>query len=110
MNLFFRLFRRLFWIICRAFPVKNNKIVFQSYYGRGYSDNPKYLAEALRKSGKALDFVWVTNGREDSAVPDGFRVVRFRGLRYIYEMSTAKVWVDNSRKEYCMKKKNQYYM
>ncbi len=110
MNIFLRISRRIFWIICRAFPVKTNKIVFQSYYGRGYSDNPKYIAEELRKCGKDINFVWVTNGREDPVVPEDFKVVRFRGFRYIYEMSTAKIWVDNSRKEYCMKKKNQHYM
>lgn len=43
-------------------------------------------------------------------MPEGFRVVRFRNFKYIYEMSTAKIWVDSCRKEYCIKKKNQYYM
>ncbi|MGN0493206.1 MAG: CDP-glycerol glycerophosphotransferase family protein [Acutalibacteraceae bacterium] len=110
MNLLLRILRRMFWIICRALPIDENKIVFQSYYGRGYSDNPKYIAEELRKSADNIDFVWVSNGRENPVVPENFRVVRFRGFRYIYEISTAKIWVDNSRKEYCMKKKNQYYM
>lgn len=110
MNLLLRILRRAFWIFCRLFPVKRNKIVFQSYYGRGYSDNPKYIAEKLRESEKNLDFVWVTNGKEKPEVPEGFRVVLFRSFKYIYEMSTAKIWVDNSRKEYCIKKKNQYYM
>lgn len=110
MNLVLRVLRRIFWIICYVFPVKNNKIVFQSYYGREYNDNPKYIAEELKKYKENIDFVWVTNGRDDPAVPEGFRVVRFRGFRYIYEMSTAKIWVDNSRKEYCMKKKNQFYI
>lgn len=110
MDLVLRVLKRIFWIICRVFSVEENKIVFQSYYGRGYGDNPKYIAEELRKRNKSIDFVWVTNGREDPAVPEYFRVVRFRGFKYIYEMSTAKIWVDNSRKEYCMKKKNQYYM
>ncbi len=110
MNLPMRVLGRSFWVLCRILPVKKNKIVFQSYYGRAYSDNPKYIAEKLRETGKNLDFVWVTNGKEDPNVPEGFRVVLFRSFKYIYEMSTAKVWVDNSRKEYCMKKKNQYYM
>ena len=110
MNLLMRASRRFFWVLCRILPVKRNKIVFQSYYGRSYSDNPKYIAEKLRKTGKDIDFVWVTNGVEDPKAPKGFRVVLFRNFKYIYEMSTAKIWVDNSRKEYCVKKKNQYYM
>lgn len=110
MSLAMRILRRLFWLICKLFPVKNNKIVFQSYYGRGYSDNPKYIAEELRKSNEKLDLVWVLKEGTKNDLPPEFRTVIFRSFRYIYEMSTAKVWVDNSRKEYCMKKKNQYYM
>ena len=97
MNLLMRLLRRAFWVVCRIFPVKENKIVFQTFYGRGYSDNPKYIAEKLRETGKDLDFVWVTNGKEDPNVPEGFRVVLFRNFKYIYEMSTAKIWVDSAR-------------
>lgn len=105
-----RICRRIFWILCFFLPVQKNKVVFQSYYGRGYGDNPKYIADALLQTGKKMDLVWVTNGKEAPNVPEGFRTVLFRGFRYIYEMSTARVWVDNSRKEYCMKKKGQYYM
>ncbi len=110
MNLMTRVLRRAFWIICKFLPVKKNKIVFQSYYGRGYGDNPKYIAEALYKKGNNIDFVWVVNGIEDPNLPSYFRPVLFRGFHYIYEMSTAKIWVDNSRKEFCIKKRNQYYM
>lgn len=110
MSLAMRILRRIFWLICKLIPVKNNKIVFQSYYGRGYSDNPKYIAEELRKSNEKLDLVWVLKEGTKNDLPPEFRTVIFRSFRYIYEMSTAKVWVDNSRKEYCMKKKNQYYM
>lgn len=110
MSLILRILNRAFWIICRIFPIKKNKIVFQSYYGRGYGDNPKYIAEALIKSDEDLELVWVVNGKEKPDFPPCIRTVAFRSFKYIYEMSTAKVWVDNSRKEYCMKKKNQYYM
>ena len=44
----FRLF--IFWIftyICSFCKIKNNKIVVCSFYGKGYSDNPKYIVEEL---------------------------------------------------------------
>lgn len=110
MNLILRILKRIFWIICFFLPVKSKKIVFQSYYGRGYGDNPKYIADALIDSKEKLDLVWVVSGKESYVFPKEIRTVTFRSFRYIYEMSTAKVWVDNSRKEYCLKKKNQYYM
>lgn len=110
MQLLLRVLRRIFWIVCKVLPVKRNKVVFQSYYGRGYGDNPKYIADALIEAGEPIDYVWVVNGPGDYKLPACFRTVQFRSFRYIYEMSTARVWVDNSRKEYCMKKRNQYYM
>lgn len=110
MQFVLRVLKRLFWIICYLMPVKKNKIVFQSYYGRGYGDNPKYIADALLKSGKDLDCVWVVKSNDGNELPPNFRTVIFRSFKYIYEMSTARVWVDNSRKEYCLKKKNQCYM
>ena len=39
------LVRRIVWLVCWFLPVDNKKIVFSSYYGRGYGDNPKYIAE-----------------------------------------------------------------
>lgn len=111
MSFIVRLLRRAFWVLCKLCPVKRNKIVFQSYYGRGYGDNPKYIAEELRRRNTKLDMVWVIADESQAVgLPPEFRTVIFRSFRYIYEMSTARVWVDNSRKEYCMKKKNQYYM
>ncbi|MBO5019322.1 MAG: CDP-glycerol glycerophosphotransferase family protein [Clostridia bacterium] len=112
MSLILRILKRFFWILCKLLPVKGNKIVFQYYYGRGYCDNPKYIGEEIIKYAKDLnlDLVWVLKEGTKNDLPPEFRTVTFRSFRYIYEMSTAKVWVDNSRKEYCMKKKNQYYM
>ncbi|MEE0945895.1 MAG: CDP-glycerol glycerophosphotransferase family protein [Acutalibacteraceae bacterium] len=110
MKLTLRILKRIFWIICFFLPVKSNKVVFQSYYGRGYGDNPKYIADALIDGKENLDLVWVVSGKESYVFPKEIRTVTFRSFKYIYEMSTAKVWVDNSRKEYCLKKKNQFYM
>jgi len=109
-NLIKRIVRRAFWMFCTLLPVKKDKIIFQSYYGRAYSDNPKYIAEKLIEKRDDIDLVWVTNGIENPNTPKPFRVVRFHSLRYIYEMSTARVWVDNCRKDYCRKKRTQYYM
>lgn len=34
-------------------PIKNNKIVICSYYGKGYGDNGKYIVEEIIKQGMA---------------------------------------------------------
>ena len=40
--------RRLF----RLAPIGRKKVVFCSYYGKGYSDSPKAIAEALLRPAK----------------------------------------------------------
>lgn len=105
-----RILRRLCWFLGKLCPVKKNKVIFQNFYGRGYGDNPKYIADALIASDRRVDLVWVVANDRPEDLPASFRTVRFQSLRYIYEMSTARVWVDNCRKQYCMKKPNQYYM
>lgn len=91
-------------------PVKNNKIVFQNFSGKGYGDNPKYVCEALRKTDKNLDIVWLTFGKKEG-FPSGIRVVNYGSWKAVYELATAKVWVDNCRTGIRAKKrKKQLYI
>lgn len=101
----------IFFIIFRVFPIKTNKIVFISYFGKGYGDNPKYIAEKLIDANKNYDLVWLVNNTSDTAFPDEIRKVKLRSLKAFYELATAKVWVNNSRfQTYILKRKKQYYI
>lgn len=100
----------LAWLLYRALPVQENKVVFTSFYGRGASDNPKAIADALAKRPEQLDIVWLAKDTAHAGVPDKVRVVEYDTPAAIREMSTAKVWVDNCRKGARNKKKGQYYM
>ncbi|MGM9640490.1 MAG: CDP-glycerol glycerophosphotransferase family protein [Faecousia sp.] len=99
--------RRLFLLL----PVAKNKIVFCSYYGRGYSDSPKAIAQALLDSGKNLRLQWlVKDDREAQSLPPSIEPVIYDSLHRIYTLSTARVWVDNCRKYERFKRKNQFYL
>ena len=83
-------------LICAATPVKHNRVVFQSYYGRGYSDSPKAICEVLRQSGENLDLVWLCKDEAAAkTLPEGVRAVPATGLKKLRAMASAKVWVDN---------------
>ncbi len=98
-------------IIGRMMPLKKNKIVFSSYCGRGYSDNPKAIAEELLRRGTGADMVWlVKDKREAATLPHGIRPCIYGSYRHILELSTARVWVDNCRKYDKNKRKNQFYL
>lgn len=95
---------------CHAFPIKQNKIFFESYYGSQYGCNPKYLSQWITNHTPEdeFDVVWSLNRPIDIA---GARVVRNRSLRYFYELATSKVIVTNFRTTTEFKKrKGQYYI
>ena len=96
----------------KIFPIKKNKVVVCSYFGKGYGDNPKAIVNELLKSKKDLDIVWTLDGENKNATfPEGIRTVRYESIKYLYELVTAKVWIDNSRKKFVPKKrKKQYYI
>ncbi len=97
------------WALCRLLPVKENKVVFCSFGGKGFGDNPKAIALALLETAPELDLVWLTRD-PDICLPKGIRPCRFGTPQAVYELSTAKVWVDNSRSGAKYKKKNQKYL
>lgn len=96
--------------IFRFLKVQNNKIVFASMVEKTFSLQPKMIyEELLNRIPEGLDIVWLLP--DDVNCPDGVRKVRRKSIRSIYELSTAKVWVDNARKDFWIrKKKNQFYV
>lgn len=106
-DLAFSIVRRL----CLLLPVSKNKIVFCSYYGRGYSDSPKAIAQALLTSQEELQLQWIVkNQQEAQSLPPSVRPIAYDSLHRIYALSTARVWVDNCRKDERFKRKKQYYL
>lgn len=95
------------------FPITNNKIVICNYFGKGYGDNGKYIAEEIIRQGLDVDIVWLLRkeliGKSD--FPSEIRVVKYGSLKGLYELATAKIWIDNCRKVFHpIKRKNQYYI
>ena len=66
-------------------------------FGKGFGDNPKYIALELMKNSK-YEIVWLVNDLEDDSIPVGIRKVKYGSWKAYYELSTAKVWIDNARK------------
>ena len=106
-------FIKIFSLMFRFFPIDSNKIVFCCYMGKGYGDNLKPICEELLNVENAdFDIVWVLNkSNYNKDMPKGIRKVKYKSLRYLYELTTSKIWIDNSRKEFVpFKRKNQYYI
>ena len=97
------------WALCRLLPVQKNKIVFCSAGGRGFGDNPKAITLALLAEKADLDLVWLTRDTS-TPLPKGVRPCRFGTPQAVKELSTAAVWVNDSRGGAKYKRKNQKYM
>lgn len=109
--IFQKLLTGITWILCRLLPVNSRKIVVTSYYGLGFGDNPKPIVQALLQQRADVQIVWLTAGASAAAsLPEGVTACEYHSLRKIYELSTAKVWIDNCRKGARMKRRSQIYM
>ena len=80
-----------------VFPIRRNRIIFCSYdTGVGYTCNPKYICEYLKKKDPGhYDLVWAFSDPEKWSRIRGIRGVRIHSVRWLYEMLTARVVVYN---------------
>ncbi len=111
-----RVIRKVYRIVCvrlfNLFPIKNNKIIFSNFSGKGFGDNPKYIFLELNSRKCSYDYVWILkNDYDKKTLPPNVRYVMYNSIRYFYDMCTAKIWIDNHRKIIDLKKrKEQFYI
>lgn len=79
------------------FPIKNNRIVFSAYSGKQYSCNPKYISQWINHEHNGeYEIVWAFSNPASIDLPDkNIKKVKFKSLKYLYYVLTAKVIVDN---------------
>ena len=96
--------------LCTFFPVHHRKVVFCNFNGRGWGGSPKYIAEEILRQGLKYDLVWLAD-KEDKSIPAGIRQVPMHSPRGRYELSTARVIVNNVKNKLPFtKKRSQYYI
>ena len=92
-----------------VFPIKENKIVLSNFNGMGFGDNPKYIAEELIKR-SAFQMYWIAND-VNTPLPEYIVPVQRGSLKSLYHVSTAKMWIDNARKDpWYFKRNGQFYL
>lgn len=107
-ELIYRIKLKVMSYIFYFFPIKNNKIVFINFNGKGYGCNPKYIAEEMLQQKLEYDLVWLVNDR-NVELPSQIRTATFRGKDGLYEIATAKVIVTNVKNDlFLVKKRGQY--
>jgi len=88
----------IYYFFLKALPVNNKVIFFESSVGRNYSGNPKYVYEEMIKQGMDKEFkcIWsLENTTID--IPGNAVKVKRAGLKYLYYLAIAKIWVCDTR-------------
>lgn len=99
------------WFLGRFKGVDKKKVVFSSYHGWGYSDNPKAIAEALMAGQTDAKLVWLVDSEASAAtLPEGIQPCYMGTPEMVHELATARVWVGNCRMYAPYKKKKQFYL
>lgn len=86
-------------MISHFLPIKTNKILIQSYEGRQFSCNPKYIARELGLHKDELNISIVAALKRPTAyknlTDEGIKVVQFGSLTYYYHLITSKIVIVN---------------
>ncbi|MDE6896714.1 MAG: CDP-glycerol glycerophosphotransferase family protein, partial [Lachnospiraceae bacterium] len=104
-------FQSIPFYLFRIFPVQKKKIVFCCIEGTtGYTCNPKYIAEELLRRKTDTQLVWLADD-VSKIFPKEIHVVQNTLWNRAYHLSTARIWIDNSRKQLeVRKRRGQIYI
>jgi len=92
-------------------PVMQNWILFESFFGKSYSDSPKYIYEYISANmpGK-YKCIWVID-KKGTKIPFRHKKVRRFSLKYYYYLARCGYMVFNSRQpEWMIKREGNIFL
>ncbi|MED3036449.1 teichoic acid biosynthesis protein F [Bacillus thuringiensis] len=90
------LYHEIYRTILVKLPMNEKTIVFESFAGKSYSCNPRYIYEYLVNSNQDFNFVWIFN-ELDKDIPGNAKKVKRFSWKYYYYLAKSKYWVTNTR-------------
>ncbi len=100
--------KRMIYCPFLLFPIRKSKVVCSNFYGKGYGDNPKYIAEQLVKKGYVV--YWLCDDVNKYQFPNYINAIKKNSFKALFHLATASVWIDNCRKPmWIIKRKEQRY-
>lgn len=83
---------------------KDNWVIFESFQGKSYSDNPKYIYEYMQREKMQYKYIWSVEDAND--IPYKSKQVKRLSLSYYYYLARSKYWILNSRLPNYINKRN----
>ena len=98
----------------RLVPCDDKTVLFVSFHGRGYSDNPKAIYEYMRsqKQFAKYRFVWaIKHRREKNIQIEGAKIIEYFSIPYFFYLARSRYWIVNCKlPTYVLKKPGQIYL
>ena len=89
-----RIKRELYARVLTRLPVRRGSVVFESHMGGSYSDSPKYIYEALRRSNHRGKVFW-SYANTTAGFPKEATLVKRNSWAYLRALARAEFWIDN---------------
>ena len=109
-----RVIRILYRWTYKMVKVDPKLVIFIAFHGRGYSDNPRAIYEAMRQDPRfeGYRFIWfIKKHKQKQITIPGAEVKEYFSFSYFYYMSKAKYWIINCKMPtYIAKKEEQIYL
>lgn len=96
----------------RLIPADEKTVLFISFHGRGYSDNPKAIHQYMIQQERFRDYrlIWAIKKNKGVQI-DGAKVIKYFSIPYFYYLARSKYWICNCKlPKYVLKKENQVYL
>lgn len=97
-SLLTKIYKILFYIAGLLLPKNKKLIVFESFLGKQYSDNPRAIYEYMTEHYPTYTLYWSVDRRSLASLHD-FDIKKLKrfSLKWLFMMNRAKYWVTNSR-------------
>ena len=89
-----RIKREVYRKVLSRLPIRRGSAVFESHLGGSYSDSPKYIHEALRRSGYKGRVTW-SYAKSTAGFPKDAVLVERGSWKYLRALARAEFWIDN---------------
>lgn len=90
-----KMVQKVLYPLFRLLPISKKTIVFESYWGRSYSCNPRALYEYMDQNDMGYRYVW-TFKNENTPISGKAKAVRIHSWLYYYYLATAKYFINNA--------------
>jgi CDP-glycerol glycerophosphotransferase (TagB/SpsB family) len=110
-NLIFHISSLIYKVLC-LIPVKENRVVLECDYGKGFYDNLLSIYKEIKKQNLNLHIIiplnkGVTINLEECEM---VTIVRTRSLKQLYYLATSKYWITNNHYYHFLTKRSETIM